>query len=229
MITWNLHEGRGDLARLVSDLAAGRLTESSPTDYALLIQEAVPGTAGDPAPIAGARQLSLAFEPVRTIGAGPLGLALLSTQPLTRRRAIALPQGRQPRMALAATIQVSGIELFLVDAHLENRVSLWRGLVFGDRVRRRQATALLAQLPTGPGIAGGDLNTSLGAGEAALKAFRARFPDTPGGTTPPTFRNRLALDHLFFDLPDGWRVERQVLPDRYGSDHHPVLGVIYAP
>jgi endonuclease/exonuclease/phosphatase (EEP) superfamily protein YafD len=228
VITWNMHEGGGDLPRLVSDLADGRLAGAAPADFALLIQEAVPGTASDPATVARDRQLSNAFEPVRTVGARATGLAILATQPLIGTRVIALPRARQPRMALAATIRASGIELFLVNAHLENRVSLWRGLVFGDRARSRQATALLAQLPDGPGIAGGDLNTSLGPGEPALKAFRARFPDTPGGPTEATFRNRLVLDHLFFDVPDGWQVERRVLSDSYGSDHHPVLGLIRA-
>jgi endonuclease/exonuclease/phosphatase (EEP) superfamily protein YafD len=142
---------------------------------------------------------------------------------------IALPRERQRRLALAATIRVAGTGLFLVNAHFENRVSLWRGLVFGDSARKRQATALLAELPDGPGIAGGDLNTSLGPTEPALKVLRARFPDTPAGSTEPTFHDRLVLDHLFFDVPDGWQVERQVLADRYGSDHHPLLGVIRAP
>ena len=224
-----MHEGRGDLARLVSDLVDGRLTGSPPADYALLLQEAVPGMPSDPASTARARQLSIAFEPVRKTGTRAMGLAMLSTQPLARTRVIALPRARQPRMAQAATIRVRGIELFLVNAHFENRVSLWRGLVFGDNARSRQATALLAQLSDGPGIAGGDLNTSLGPGERALKAFRTRFPDTPGGNTAPTFRNRLVLDHLFFDVPDGWQVERRVLTDTYGSDHRPVLGIIRAP
>jgi endonuclease/exonuclease/phosphatase family metal-dependent hydrolase len=229
VITWNMHEGQGDLQRLLSDLAAGELTGSSPLDYALLIQEAVAGMRPDLESIARERQLSFAFEPVRTIGGRAMGNAILSTQPLTSVRVIALPRARQPRMALAATIRIADVQLFVVNAHFENRVSLWRGLVFGDTARGRQATALLAQLSAGPGIAGGDLNTSLGPTEPALKVLRARFPDTPGGPAEPTFRNRLVLDHLFFDLPDGWQVDRRVLPDTYGSDHHPVLGVISAP
>ena len=44
----------------------------------------------------------------------------------------------------------------------------------------------------------------------------------------PTFHDRLVLDHLFFDLPDGWVAARQVIANRYGSDHHPVLGLVFA-
>jgi endonuclease/exonuclease/phosphatase (EEP) superfamily protein YafD len=42
----------------------------------------------------------------------------------------------------------------------------------------------------------------------------------------PTFANRLILDHLFFDLPPRWTASRQVIADRYGSDHHPLLGLV---
>ena len=158
------------------------LTGSSPADYVLLLQEAVAGMPSDPERVARARQLSIVFEPVRTIDAGAIGIAILSTQPLTGTRVITLPRERQRRLALATTIRVAGTELFLVNAHFENRVSLWRGLLFSDGARGRQATALLAELPDGPGIAGGDLNTWLGPTEPALKAFAARFPDTPAGT-----------------------------------------------
>jgi len=44
----------------------------------------------------------------------------------------------------------------------------------------------------------------------------------------PTVRDRLVLDHLFFDLPDGWRFDRWSLRDYYGSDHRPVVGVVSA-
>ena len=68
----------------------------------------------------------------------------------------------------------------------------------------------------------------LGPDEPAWRALIARFPDTPD-EPEPTFRDRLVLDHLFFDLPDGWKVIRQVVRDRYGSDHHPVVASVLAP
>jgi endonuclease/exonuclease/phosphatase (EEP) superfamily protein YafD len=84
-------------------------------------------------------------------------------------------------------------------------------------------------LPAGPGIAGGDLNTWLGPDEPALKVFATRFPDTPTARLQPTVRDRLVLDHLFFDVPDGWQVSRTSLRDYYGSDHRPVVGIISVP
>jgi predicted aspartyl protease len=55
-----------------------------------------------------------------------------------------------------------------------------------------------------------------------------RFRDTPTDPPQPTFHDRLVLDHLFFDLPDGWMAIRRVVSDSYGSDHHPVVAIVTA-
>ncbi|PYR74743.1 MAG: hypothetical protein DMF87_21915 [Acidobacteria bacterium] len=213
VVTWNLHAGRGDLARLRYDLASGTLTGAVPVDYVLLLQEVVP-------PV-DAQGLSLLFAPVR----GDSGNAILSTRPLLEPRIIALERKRQPRSAIAATIRLDAASLFVVDVHMENRLAWWRAL-FSDAARGEQASALLRELPAGDGILGGDLNTWLGPNEPAWRAMLRRFPDTPRDPPQPTFHDRLVLDHLFFDLPAGWRVSRRVINDAYGSDHHPVVAVI---
>jgi endonuclease/exonuclease/phosphatase (EEP) superfamily protein YafD len=77
------------------------------------------------------------------------------------------------------------------------------------------------------GIVGGDLNTQFGPTEPALLTLLVRFPDTPPvSRADVTFHDRLVLDHLLFDLPDGWTASRRILTDAYGSDHHPVLGMV---
>ena len=215
-----MHGGRGDLRRLIADLEAGRLTPGAPRDYVLLLQEFVNG---EDVPGSATRALTLFTSPVRSA----TGNAILSTIPLEASRTIDLPRERQPRAAVAATIRIGGDALFVVSTHLENRLGWLRGL-FGDRARGRQADALLQALPQGHGIVGGDFNTMLGPNEPAWRALLDRFPDTPGGHEP-TFRDRLVLDHLFFDLPDGWRVTRRVIRDQYGSDHHPVLADVHWP
>jgi endonuclease/exonuclease/phosphatase family metal-dependent hydrolase len=219
VVTWNMHGGDGDLPRLLDDLAGGRLAPAG--DFIVLLQEAA--DEGDRAvgKLAAGRGLSVTFHltPERSIGN-----AIVSTLSLDAPRVIELPRERQPRRALMAGVQVAGLPMFVVSAHLENRLGWLRGL-FGDRARGRQAAALLDEIPRGHGILGGDMNTMLGPDEPALRAFLMRFPDTPE-RPEPTFRDRLVLDHLFFDLPDGWIVSRRVLADRYGSDHHPVVGSI---
>jgi endonuclease/exonuclease/phosphatase family metal-dependent hydrolase len=224
VITWNMNAGRGDLPRLLDDLASSELTGAAAPDQLVLLQEAgEDGTAG----FGRERRLSAFFGAVRRSADRTSGNAILSTQPLREARAIDLPRERQPRAAAIATVAIAGETLFVVSTHLENRLSVLRGGLFSDGARGRQAAALLAALPPDAhGIAGGDLNTMLGPSEPAWRAFLARFPDTPRERARPTFRNRLVLDHLFFDIPEAWVATTRVLPDRYGSDHQPVLGLV---
>ena len=215
-----MHGGRGDLRHLISDLESGRLTGSTARDYVLLLQEFVDR---DDAIRSPERALTLFASPVR----GRSSNAILSTLRLEDARTIDLPRERQPRAAVLATIRVNDEAMFVVSTHLENRLGWLRGL-FGDRARGRQANALLQALPPSHGVVGGDFNTMLGAEEPAWKTLLKRFPDTPA-RPEPTFRDRLVLDHLFFDLPDGWIVRRRVISDEYGSDHHPVLAEVRGP
>ncbi len=228
IVTWNMHIGAGDLPRLVDDLTAGRLTPAVPDNYLLLLQEATDDGPHDPAVLARDRQLSFVFEPLRLRKGRMVGNAMLSTLPLSNVRLFELPRERVRRGAILASTVLAGQPLVVVDVHLENRVSLMRGLLFSDGPRARQAQALMDTLPQGHAIAGGDLNTWLGPDEPALTIFAARFPDTPTEPLEPTVRDRLRLDHLFFDVPDGWQVRRWSLRDYYGSDHRPVVGVVGA-
>jgi endonuclease/exonuclease/phosphatase family metal-dependent hydrolase len=215
-----MHGGRGALSRLIDDLEAGALTGSRTSDYVLLLQEFV-DRSDDALIRSRTRELTLFTSPVRS----PMGNAIVSSVRLEEPRTIDLPRERQPRGAVVATIRLAREEFFVVSTHLENRLG-WLAGLFGDRARGRQAAALLKSLPArGHGVVGGDFNTMLGPDEPAWGAFLARFPDTPD-KPEPTFRDRLVLDHLFFDVPDGWTVTRRVIRDQYGSDHHPVIAEI---
>lgn len=227
VVTWNMHAGRGDLRRLMDDLATGRLTGTSIPDFALLLQEAVPGGINDVTRIGRERHLFTAAAPVASRPHHVAVNAILATQPLREVRAVDLPRERQPRGAVVASLHISTENMFLISAHLENRISWLRGGLFSDAARGRQAEALIRELPADRhGIAGGDMNTWLGPAEPAWQALLTRFPDTPPGRAAPTFHEKLVLDHLFFDLPEGWIATRAVVPERYGSDHHPVVGLI---
>lgn len=225
--TWNLHAGKGELARFVDDLASGRLTGGPPRDYVVLLQEDVERDNEPLGAIAAARHLFAFFLPLRQQHGAISGNAMLSTQPFEQPRIIPLPRQRQARASAAANITIAGERLFVANVHLENRLPWWEAL-FSDRARGRQARALLQELPADQhGVLGGDLNTWYGPGEPAWREMLRRFPDTKFDRLQPTFRNRLVLDHLLFDLPKGWTVSRRVLQERYGSDHHPVVAVVY--
>lgn len=116
----------------------------------------------------------------------------------------------------------------MANVHLENRLPWWE-VLFSDVARGRQTRALLQALPAHEhGVLGGDLNTWFGPGEPAWQEMVRRFPDTRFDRLQPTFANRLVLDHLLFDLPDGWTVSRRVVQESYGSDHHPVVAAVMA-
>jgi endonuclease/exonuclease/phosphatase family metal-dependent hydrolase len=228
IVTWNVHAGRADLPRFVDDLTSGRLTGFPVRDYAILLQETIAGNKYDVVPLARERQAWVYFTQVRESKQGPSGNAILTTlMPLTARP-IVLPRVRRVRKAIIASFEIEGQPMFIVDAHLENRTSWLQLALLSAEGRKRQADALLRELPSGNGIVGGDLNTWLGPDEPAWRALLKRFHDTPADPSPPTFANRLALDHLFFDLPAGWTATRWVIEERYGSDHHPLLGLVMA-
>ena len=201
---------------------------------------AAPRSGGRIDVVATARELGLAlvYAPSMrngrtTADAAPedRGNAILSSLPLTELTAIELPFDRQRRVAVAAT--VTGIEaggepwrLRIVSAHLNATAGPARLWLFASGVRAEQARRLAAALvATEPTILGSDLNTwADGPREPAVRELRRVFDDTTFSATESTFRFGLRLDYLFFRLPNGWSAHSARVPDRFGSDHHPLLG-----
>ena len=222
-----MNAGVGDLQALLSDLERGMLGGMPAAHTVVLLQEAIAEESEQLQRIADVRGWAMFLVPVRFDGHGTRSNAILSSRPLEVPRSIPLPQERQTRHAAAAFVEIGNERMFVVSAQLENRLSGLKGL-FSDTARARQAAALLDALPSdAPGIVGGDLNTWLGAGEPALAVLARRFSDTPVVPPRATFRGGVTLDHLFFDLPDGWRAVVRVARQRYGSDHHPVVAEIF--
>jgi endonuclease/exonuclease/phosphatase family metal-dependent hydrolase len=163
------------------------------------------------------------------------GTAILSTLPLADLQVIELPFERQRRVALAATVAghtTSGVtwRLRLAGVHVDTSLALTRGGPF--QARRRQAEALVEALSAGrdlPTVVGGDFNTWLGPREPALDVMRQAFPDTPVQTDTGTWRGplgtRAALDYVFV-RGQFESVSTRKLPERFGSDHHPLLTLI---
>lgn len=104
VVTWNMDAGEGDLAHLLEHL---------PAPYLFLLQEA---HEADLRALATQAGLFVFFAPVREDLPGSRGNAIVSTLPLLNPRRIVLPRERQPRMAVAAEIDVAGERLFVVSA-----------------------------------------------------------------------------------------------------------------
>ena len=170
-------------------------------------------------------------------GAAPedRGNAVLSTLPLAELSAMELPFEVQRRVAVAATLSGATSRgtpwtLRVASGHLDTRSRFSRVLDSFGAGRGRQASALNAWLEGDAVLLGADLNTwSLGFLEDALEILRARFPDTPP-VSEPTYSAAgvlgRQLDHLLFRLPPEYQVHVQRVSDRYGSDHHPLVGVV---
>jgi endonuclease/exonuclease/phosphatase family metal-dependent hydrolase len=163
------------------------------------------------------------------------GNAIISTEPLLDPFALELPLARQRRVALGAAVQVQTtagpkrIELF--NAHLEPLSSpktLW---VFKDP-RVGQVRAILdvldspryADASVAGVVLGGDFNTvRSGAGEDAYHLARMWATSLAREDARDTHMMG-RLDYLFFRLNNGWTASTRRLDERFGSDHHPVLG-----
>ena len=184
------------------------------------------------------QRLSLLYVPSMRNGGDPdapedRGNAIVSTLPLDSPAVIELPFERQRRATALAVVEGrtragSSWRLGVVNVHFDTALALTRGGPLA--ARRRQAAALVEAVAAAPDdtVLGGDLNTWLGSREPALKVLRRAFPDG-GNRAATTWKGPLglhaSLDHL---LARGRArlVRAERLPDRLGSDHFPVMGII---
>lgn len=163
------------------------------------------------------------------------GNAILSTLPLAELSAFELPFERQRRVAVGATIAGESArgdrwQLRLVSAHLDNMSGARRLWVASEFGRVRQTRGLVQQLAgDAPLVLGGDFNTWFGFSDQAFRETARAFPATRVTDRRPTFRGLLRLDHLFYRLPDEWRVSWRRADTAYGSDHYPLIANIDLP
>jgi len=191
--------------------------------------------------VASERGLALLYAPSMRNGAfaddpEDRGNAILSTLPLADPAAVELPIERQRRVAAVATVDGhtsagAAWRLRVANVHLDTALALLHGGPL--TARRRQADALLVALTeslpfAGPTVLAGDFNAWLGEREPAIRALRAAFPDAPplsGSTWAGPLGLRATLDYVFAKGP-AVTIQVQRLPNRFGSDHYPLLSVV---
>jgi endonuclease/exonuclease/phosphatase family metal-dependent hydrolase len=168
------------------------------------------------------------------------GNAIVSTLPLDRAALIELPLEHQRRVAVTSTVSGTTIagapwRVRVVDVHLDTAVALLHGGPFA--ARRRQVDALVAALASTADassggaplttVVAGDFNT-WGGREQALDVLERAFPITGPAGAPITFVGplgfRASLDHVF--AAGARHVDVRRLPDRFGSDHYPLLAIV---
>jgi endonuclease/exonuclease/phosphatase family metal-dependent hydrolase len=164
------------------------------------------------------------------------GNAIVSTEPLSGALAVELPFARQRRVAVGASIDVvhdgRRSTVRVLNTHLEP-LSSPKSLWFLRDPRRRQMTALLSLITASrfeddvawvATVFGGDFNTvQNGAEEPTYRAARrwsSGFVQEDRRVTHLLGR----IDYLFFRVTPGLAASTTRVPDKFGSDHHPVLG-----
>jgi endonuclease/exonuclease/phosphatase family metal-dependent hydrolase len=206
--------------RIALPSAIGRGSEAMPVDE-----------------IARTLELNLLYVPAMRNGSGreDRGNAILSTLPFDRPTVIELPFERQRRLALAARVHgrsSSGTEwrLRVATMHLDTSPALWRGGPAQARLRQTRALVSALSEPDERTIVAGDLNTWWGDDEPAVKELRQAFPDA--GTLADretTWHGPLGaatrVDYVFART-NGETLQVWRLPDRFGSDHHPLMTLV---
>ena len=123
--------------------------------------------------------------------------------------------------------------LRLVSVHLDNAshpTRFWRSFGSG---RAHQARALLETFQHEDAIVlGGDFNTWFGeAEEEAIQLMRPHFPWPARLPSAPTYAMPFGLpdrqvDYLLLRLPGALQARYRVAPERFESDHAPLVGWI---
>jgi endonuclease/exonuclease/phosphatase family metal-dependent hydrolase len=155
---------------------------------------------------------------------GRYGMAVLSRRPLRSARSVRLPDGNEPRVALAVEIDgAEGAAITVVNVHFD-----W---VADDSFRFAQAGAVADYLDRvgGPYIVIGDFNDR--PDSRTLELFRRRSREV---VKPPLERFTFPADapareiDFMFVAPAGqWAVDSvAVIAERAASDHRPVRAVL---
>ncbi|MDH3223718.1 MAG: endonuclease/exonuclease/phosphatase family protein [Gemmatimonadota bacterium] len=150
---------------------------------------------------------------------GAYGMAVLSRFPALRAENIRLPDGDEPRTALAVTVQLpnSGLQLRFVGIHFYRT----------DEERLAQATSLEAELESEPmpTILAGDFNSRPGSKVMeSLERGWAIVDKAEDSFTFPSYAPDHEIDFVLMRPGGTFRVLGQrVLDEPVASDHRPVL------
>jgi endonuclease/exonuclease/phosphatase family metal-dependent hydrolase len=151
-------------------------------------------------------------------------MAILTRYPIVSSTSVPLPEGNEPRIALAVEVRLPGDRpLTIVNVHFD-----W---VRDDAFRYAQATALTAYLDalTTPYVLLGDFNDvpeSRTLGLIRSRATEAAKPEADRLTFSSTDPSR-EIDFVFFAPGHAFAArEVRVIDEPVASDHRPVLAVL---
>lgn len=176
----------------------------------------------DQAKVLGAQlKMNPAFGAFMPFDGGQYGLGILAKNPLSHIRAVRLPDGNEPRVALFADLALpNGQSILVANVHFD-----W---VEDDAFRYAQAKRVATELKKSklPFVLVGDFND--GPGSRTLRLFRefaheVKKPENARYTFPADSPDR-EIDFIFVFPEAKWRVKSiQVWDEKLTSDHRPVV------
>jgi endonuclease/exonuclease/phosphatase family metal-dependent hydrolase len=177
--------------------------------------------------------MNLVYVPSMRNGPGQhdRGNAILSTAPLSAVRAVELSFEKQRRVAIVArasgrTAAGEPWELTVANLHFDTSAGLTRGGPGATRSRQAEGLIEILNESEPPIVVGGDLNTWWGDDEPVVETLRREFPDARGIPERDTWRGPFGasskLDYVFART-DGVPLQVRRIPERFGSDHYPLI------
>lgn len=224
VVSYNIKHGRGNDDRLDLARTASVLKRLGPDIVGLQeVDLGVERSERVNQPRELGRQLGMhaAFGAFMDYGGGRYGMAILSRYPLVNVRALPLPVGNEPRVALVAEVRLPNEEvLTVVNVHFD-----W---VEDDGFRFAQASALADHLRTltTPFVLLGDFND--GPDSRTLRLFgtlakEATKPNADRFTFSST-KPESEIDFIFTSPADRWTAKgTRVVTEPVASDHRPVF------
>ncbi len=222
VLTWNLHHGEGEDAKLDLPRIAKVILAAKPDLVAL--QEVDnncqrSGNVDQTAELAKLTGLHGAFGAAMSFDGGQYGQAILSRYPLEQPKVHRLPGDGEPRIAFEAAFSINGKPLRMITVHLS----------YEEEERRlQQVQSLLKGLAVSstPSVLAGDFNDI--PGSPALKLLDSAWqaiPKNGNGLTSPAGKPEAQIDHIYLRgvVAVG---KAEVLAESVASDHRPVMAVI---
>jgi endonuclease/exonuclease/phosphatase family metal-dependent hydrolase len=233
-VSYNIRHGRGMDDKVDLDRSAAALARLAPDIVGL--QEVDlgvrrSGSKNQAAQLAERLGMHAAFGAFMELQGGWYGMGILSRFPLVNVRSIPLPEGNEPRVALAADVRLpDGTVVHVVNVHFD-----W---VDDDGFRFAQAAAVadhLRRVQT-PVVLLGDFNDGPDSRTLALFRRVLKEANKPSATAAaPTARLTwsstepvMEIDYIFVAPPSRWVIPHgaRVIDDPLTSDHRAVVAEI---
>jgi endonuclease/exonuclease/phosphatase family metal-dependent hydrolase len=227
VVTYNIRHGRG-MDDQVNLRRIGEVLQRLNPDIVALqeVDQVAERSGGVDQAKALAAQLGLqsTFGPFMDFQGGQYGMAILSRYPILKTKILALPEGNEPRIALAAELQLpDSSQLLVINVHFD-----W---VRDDRFRWAQAQAVKQMLDTWPTpyLLLGDFNDQPESRTIRMLAEGLREavkPENDAFTFSST-RPEREIDYIFAGPAARWNVRQvEVVREPMASDHRPVVATM---